>query len=101
MCNHPQLASDPGQEYSPRPHWNKNGIPFNPSRESDVYMETTSGDSKYTNLTINITISHFGNKVVKFSCEILSLRRTVQRNITVSEEVTINPIGEYEMKCSN
>ena len=93
MCHHPKLARGHGSQdkYLSIPHWRENGTSINPHVESDIYMTTTSSDYKYSNLTINITIGHFGKKVAKYLCEILP----IQTNTDVSEEVTINPIGEY------
>ena len=102
MCHHPQLALDHGSrnQYYSIPHWIENGTSINPNVESDIYMATTSRDFEHTNLTINITIGHFGKKVAKYLCEILP-RSGIVQDTDVSEEVTINPIGEYGMKYLN
>ena len=95
VCHHPEVASNPRRYFTITPLWRENGVGITPS--TGVYLQAdTSEDLTRTILTINITVDHFRNKSFNYSCEVaLAENGLPTGEVETSEEVTVDPVGEY------
>ena len=88
-CTHPVL------EGLTSAGWERNGTGFNPrstpNHDGDISTTTTT-------LTITVTREEFENKVYTYRCFTFNITRgTSDPNRVISNEVTVDPPGEYYM----
>ena len=97
VCHHPELASMRSKYFGIGPSWREDGVVIIPS--TGIYLQDdTSEDLTRTTLTINITVDHFRNKSLNYSCLlVLAENGLPSGEVETSEEVTVDPIGELLM----
>ena len=95
VCHHPEVASNHRRYFISGPLWRENGVWVTPS--TGVYLqEDTSEDLTYATLNITITVDHFRNKSFNYSCVLaLAENGLPTGEVETSEEVTVDPVGEY------
>ena len=86
-CTHPVLDADTNVR------WERNGTGFNPQSTPN---HDENGNETTTTLTITVTREEFENKVYTYRCFTFNVTRgTSDPNRTISNEVTVEPPGEY------
>ena len=95
VCHHPELATNHmhGKYRTSIPQWRENGSSITPTVAS-VYTAITAQDLMSTALTINITVDHFGNKSLGYSCFLVLDENGKPGELDSSQEVTVDPVGE-------
>ena len=94
VCHHPELATIPGRYLTSTPTWREDGVGITPS-VGTMFTAETAQDLMSTTLTINITVDHFRNKSFDYSCLLVLAGASAGQNLETSQNVTIDPIGEW------
>ena len=94
-CTHPVLDAD---TYI---RWERNGTGFNPqSTPNHDLVDVTEPNN--TSVTITVTREEFWNKVYTYRCFTFDLNVGIfDPNRTISNEVTVDPPGEYILTNSS
>ena len=95
VCHHPEVASNRSRYFSTGPAWREDGIGITPS--TGIYSAADiSEDHTHTTLNITITVDHFRNKSFNYSCLLALAENGVPTGeVETSEEVTVDPVGEW------
>ena len=95
VCHHPELGTNHmhGKYRTSIPQWRENGSSITPTVAS-VFTAITAQDLMSTALTINITVDHFGNKSLGYSCFLVLDENGKPGGLDSSQEVTVDPVGE-------
>ena len=94
VCHHPEVASNPEKYFTITPIWRENDEKITPI-PGTMYEANTAVGSTYTNLTITITVDHFRDKSFNYSCRLVLAKNGLPGEVESSENVTIDPVGEW------
>ena len=93
VCHHPELATNPVKYHTSVPQWRENGSSITPTVAS-IFTAVTAQNLMSTALTINITVNHFRNKSLNYSCFLVLDENGNPGGLDSSQEVTVDPVGE-------
>ena len=99
VCHHPELAGNPGKYISTVPSWRENGVRITPAFGTPFTYETAQ-DFTHTTLNINITVDHFRNESLNYSCLLVVVENGQPIGVESSGQITVDPVGEWVV-CMN
>ena len=94
VCHHPELATNRSKYFTTVPEWRENGEKIPPLSNTE-----TSEDLTYTTHTIKITTDHFKGRSLNYACFLILDKSGLPGNIESSENITVDPVGEWSCKC--
>ena len=95
VCHHPEVVSNRSRYFIQTPVWKENDATITIA-DGTIYTAETVAGLTHTILNIAITVDHFKDKSLMYSCELILAgeKGGPTSEVETSGVVTVDPVGE-------